>query len=73
MSEDSQVVGVRFPEERVDEIDERAEAEDKSRSDWIRDVVKRALGEEMLEDRVEILEEILQEQFQIDVDEWEGL
>lgn len=71
MSDDMKTLAFREETDRVEEIDQRAEAEDKSRSEWIRDAVSRALGEELLEDRVERLEKILQEEFQIDVDQWD--
>lgn len=57
MAEETSVIGVRFPVDRITEIEERAAEQGKSKSEFIRDAVARELGEELLQDRVELLEE----------------
>lgn len=57
MADETSVIGIRFPVDRITEIEERAEEQAKTKSEFIRDAVSRELGEDLLQDRVELLEE----------------
>jgi hypothetical protein len=53
-----ELVGARFEPEEVEEIEARADAEDITKSEFVRRAVRRELGDKSLADRVEILEEV---------------
>lgn len=60
MTRETTVIAVRFPEECNSKIEKRAEEQEISKSEYIRQAVNRQLGMESLPARVDRLEETVE-------------